>query len=44
VTVTAPSTDGYYTDPIGGRGGGSYTYEICETGTGTCSPTVTVTF
>ena len=33
-----------YTDNIGQRGGGSYTYQVCEAGTSTCSATVTVTF
>jgi serine protease len=33
-----------YTDNIGGRGGGSYTYRVCNTGTTTCSNEVTVTF
>lgn len=34
-----------YTDNIGGRGGGSYTYKVCNTGSTTdCSNEVTVTF
>jgi subtilisin family serine protease len=33
-----------YTDPIDARGGGTYTYEVCEAGTSTCSNQVTVTF
>jgi subtilisin len=37
--------DGSVTDPIGIKGGGSWTYRLCETGsTPTCSNTVTVTF
>jgi subtilisin family serine protease len=32
------------TDVIGVRGGGTYTYKVCETGTTTCSNTATVTF
>jgi serine protease len=33
-----------FTDHIDVRGGGSYTYQVCEAGTSTCSNTVTVTF
>ncbi|UCH26472.1 MAG: S8 family serine peptidase [Trueperaceae bacterium] len=33
-----------YADIIGNKGGGSYTYWVCETGTQTCSNTATVTF
>ncbi len=36
--------DGFYTDNIDQRGGGSYTYKICEAGTDTCSNEATVTF
>ena len=36
--------DGLYTDNLATKGGGSYTYQVCEAGTTTCSPTVTVTF
>jgi len=36
--------DGFYTDRIGGRGPGSFTYQVCEAGTGTCSNQATVTF
>jgi hypothetical protein len=35
---------GAYTDNIGNTGGGSYAYEVCEAGTGTCSNTVKVVF
>jgi PKD repeat protein len=38
-SVTSP-----YTDPIDQRGGGSYTYRVCETGTSPCSNEVTVNF
>ena len=42
--VTTPN-DGAYTDSTGNKGGGaSYTYELCESGTSTCSNTVTVTY
>jgi hypothetical protein len=33
-----------YTDHIDIRGGGSYTYRVCEAGTSTCSNDATVTF
>lgn len=36
--------DGAYTDEIGQRGGGSYTYKVCEAGTSSCSNEATVTF
>jgi subtilisin family serine protease len=36
--------DGFQTDPINGRGSGSYTYRVCVSGGSTCSNTVTVTF
>ncbi|MDQ3409929.1 MAG: hypothetical protein M3469_08120, partial [Actinomycetota bacterium] len=36
------ANDGAYTDSIGRKGGGSYTYQVC--GGGTCSAEVTVTF
>jgi subtilisin len=35
---------GAYTDDIDVRGGGSYTYQVCEAGTDTCSSEVTVTY
>ena len=33
-----------YTDNINRRGGGSYTYKVCNTGTNTCSAETTVSF
>lgn len=42
--ITTTSNDGAYTDDIGRRGLGSYTYQVCESGTGTCSNQVTVNF
>ena len=43
--LTTTTNDGFHTDVIGSRGGGSYTYEVCEAGTTTiCSPEVTVSF
>jgi hypothetical protein len=41
--VTTPN-DGAHTDNIGAKGGGSYTYRVCEAGTNTCSGDVTITF
>jgi subtilisin family serine protease len=41
--ATRVTTDPY-TDSIGAKGGGSYTYRVCAAGTTTCSPDVTVTF
>jgi len=38
-----PNT-GAYTDNIGGKGGGSYTYQVCESGGSVCSNLTTVTF
>jgi subtilisin family serine protease len=43
--VANTPNDGSMTDPIGVKGGGSYTYQLCPAGTTTtCSNTVTVTF
>jgi PKD repeat protein len=42
--ITTTGNDGFYTDNINNRGGGSYSYEVCEAGTSTCSNTATVTF
>ncbi len=36
--------DGSYTDDINSRGGGTYEYQACESGTLTCSTTETVVF
>jgi hypothetical protein len=38
------NNDGFYTDNIDNRGGGSYTYQVCEAGTSTCSAVVNVNF
>jgi glucose/arabinose dehydrogenase len=43
-TVTVPNIPGFYTDRIGARGGGTYTYRVCQAGTGNCSNQVTVRF
>jgi serine protease len=43
--IVTNDTDGSHTDNTGNKGGGSYTYEVCETGaTTTCSNEVTVVF
>ena len=45
VLVETVPDNGSYTDNIGNRGGGSYTYRVCEAGsTEACSAEVTVTF
>ena len=43
--VTATNNDGSYTDNIGAKGGGSYTYKVCETGSSTaCSAELNIIF
>jgi subtilisin family serine protease len=42
--LTTTQNDGFHTDAIGGKGGGTFTYQVCEAGTTTCSPDVTVSF
>ncbi|MGH7458400.1 MAG: PKD domain-containing protein [Longimicrobiaceae bacterium] len=42
--VATTENDGFYTDATGLHGGGSYTYQICEEGTTTCSNEATATF
>jgi len=42
--ITTTANDGFYTDNIDNRGGGSYTYKVCEAGNSTCSNEATVTF
>jgi hypothetical protein len=43
VIVNVPN-NGFYTDQPNGRGHASYTYKVCEAGTGNCSNQLTVTF
>ncbi len=43
IIATTPN-DGLYTDNIDQRGGGSYTYKVCQEGPSTCSNEATVTF
>ncbi|MBD3616932.1 MAG: PKD domain-containing protein [Gracilimonas sp.] len=42
--IVTTANDGSYTDNINNRGGGSYTYQVCEAGTSTCSNQATVNF
>jgi serine protease len=42
--ITTTANDGFHTDNINNRGGGSYTYKVCEAGTTTCSNEATITF
>ena len=42
--ITTTANDGAHTDAVGGKGGGSYTYKVCEAGTSTCSGDIAVTF
>jgi Matrixin/Chitinase A, N-terminal domain len=44
VQVLTTPNDGRETDPLNTKGGGSYTYKVCASGTSTCSPSVTVSF
>ncbi|MEE8153180.1 MAG: hypothetical protein V3T76_09165 [candidate division NC10 bacterium] len=41
--ITTPSNSSSYTDHINKRGRGTYTYQVCEAGTSTCSNKATVT-
>ena len=42
--TTVPNDGGAYTDHINRTGRGTYTYRVCEAGTGNCSNQVTVRF
>jgi subtilisin family serine protease len=42
--IATTVNDGAYTDNIGDKGGGSYTYAVCEAGTSTCSNEATASF
>jgi hypothetical protein len=42
--IATTSNDGFYTDRIGGRGHDTFTYQVCNAGTGNCSNQATVTF
>lgn len=43
-TIATVGDSGSYTDDINNRGGGTYTYQVCEEGTTTCSDEVTIQF
>lgn len=42
--IDTTANDGFHTDNIGTKGGGSYTYKVCEAGTTNCSNEATVSF
>ncbi|MCL1067822.1 S8 family serine peptidase [Shewanella olleyana] len=42
--VSTSANNGSYTDTITSKGGGSYTYKVCEASTATCSDDVSVSF
>jgi hypothetical protein len=42
--IATPQNSGAYTDNINKKGGGSYTYQVCETTGSSCSNVATVTF
>ncbi len=42
--LATTDNDGFYTDNIDHRGGGSYTYQLCEAGGSPCSNEATITF
>ena len=42
--IVTINNSGSYTDPINRKGGGSYTYVVCEAGTATCSNQLRVSF
>ena len=43
-TIATVSGTTTYTDALNVKGGGVYDYQVCETGTSTCSAVVTVVF
>lgn len=42
--IATVANSGSYPDNTGQKGSGSYTYQVCDAGTGTCSNTATVNF
>lgn len=44
VKIVTTDNDGFYTDSISTKGGGTYSYVVCEAGTSTCSNSALVTF
>lgn len=43
IAVAVPDT-GAYTDTVESKGGGTFTYQVCDAGLSTCSSTASVTF
>jgi hypothetical protein len=43
IVATVQNT-GAFTDPIGAKGGGTYSYRVCESGSSACSDAVMVAF
>ena len=43
LVANVPNSGGY-TDNIGRKGNGSYSYKVCDQGTANCSDAVTITF
>ena len=44
VVIATPTNIGAYTDDVNRRGGGSFTYQVCEAATSSCSNQSVVTF
>jgi len=44
VLIVTTLNDGFYTDPTVGRGHATYTYQVCNAGSQTCSNQATVRF
>jgi len=44
VLIVTTRNDGLYTDRIGGTGTGTFTYQVCNAGTQSCSNQATVNF
>jgi hypothetical protein len=42
--ISTTSNDGSMTDNIDNKGGGSYSYKVCDAGTTTCTNTATASF
>lgn len=42
--IATTANNGSYTDNIGAKGGGSYTYSVCESGSNTCSNDANASF
>jgi len=42
--IITTANDGFYTDPVGGHGHATFTYQVCNAGTNTCSNQAAVTF